>query len=224
MYLARLGAPADEALQHATSSPSSAGDVPRMTAVRGPMHSLLHLPGTTHLLALHHGLLKGRRNLLRTIDLEAKVEMGQAHELLEAYDIVAAAWHPARGGEVIAGSVHSGVCTSCRERQFIGSPPMYSLCHHKSNAQAAAICVFDVRAATAMCARYSMHHRSLYPHIVMTRGHYVLTSHAGTPLAAWDLRGAVRECLLQRWLLAWRVQIHERPPVGGAAPGALPGG
>ena len=35
---------------------------------------------------------------------------------------------------------------------------------------------------------YSTHHRSLYPRIVSTRETYLLTSHAGSPLCAWDLR------------------------------------
>ena len=35
---------------------------------------------------------------------------------------------------------------------------------------------------------YSTHHRSMYPHIVSTRETYLFTSHAGSPLCAWDLR------------------------------------
>ena len=29
---------------------------------------------------------------------------------------------------------------------------------------------------------------SLYPSLKVVRGHYVMTSHAGTPLAVWDAR------------------------------------
>ena len=35
---------------------------------------------------------------------------------------------------------------------------------------------------------YSAHHRSLHPHIISTRETYLLTSHAESPLCAWDLR------------------------------------
>ncbi len=47
-------------------------------------------------------------------------------------------------------------------------------------------------------ARYSAHHRSLYPHLESVRGHYLLTSHAGTPLACWD----------RRWVWAEETEGH----------------
>lgn len=54
-------------------------------------------------------------------------------------------------------------------------------------------------------ARYSAHHRSLYPHLESVRGHYLLTSHAGTPLACWD----------RRWV--WAEGDRGTPPCQGGA-------
>ena len=42
----------------------------------------------------------------------------------------------------------------------------------------------------AQVQNHSMYHCSLYPRIVSTREVYVLTSHADSPLCAWDLRWA----------------------------------
>ena len=39
-----------------------------------------------------------------------------------------------------------------------------------------------------MVARYATHHRSLYPHLELVRDHFLLTSHAGVPVAVWDRR------------------------------------
>lgn len=74
------------------------------------------------------------------------------------------------------------MCSSCTNS---GLP---SLCCHRSNAKAAALCVFDTRAGLAMVQRYSIHHRSLYPIMTCARGHYLFTSHVGAPLAVWDKR------------------------------------
>lgn len=63
-----------------------------------------------------------------------------------------------------------------------------ALCFHKPPASAAALCMFDCRAPGCMVARYATHHRSLYPHLEPLRGHFLLTSHAGTPAAVWDTR------------------------------------
>ena len=52
----------------------------------------------------------------------------------------------------------------------------------------AAICVFDLRAGTHMVQRDSIHHRSLHPVMQIVREHYLLTSHAGSPMCAWDRR------------------------------------
>lgn len=41
-----------------------------------------------------------------------------------------------------------------------------------------------------MVARYATHHRSLYPHLELVREHFLLTSHAGVPVAVWDRRWA----------------------------------
>ena len=40
----------------------------------------------------------------------------------------------------------------------------------------------------AQVQHHSTHHHSLFPCIVSTRGTYVLTSHVGIKLCAWDLR------------------------------------
>jgi len=74
------------------------------------------------------------------------------------------------------------VCSSCTNS---GMP---SLCCHRSNAKAAALCVFDTRAGLDMVQRYSIHHRSLYPIMTCARGHFLFTSHVGAPLAVWDKR------------------------------------
>lgn len=63
-----------------------------------------------------------------------------------------------------------------------------ALCFHKAPAAAAGLCFFDCRATQAMVARFSTAHRSLYPHIEAVRQHFLLTSHAGTPVAVWDCR------------------------------------
>ena len=63
-----------------------------------------------------------------------------------------------------------------------------SLCWHKNAVSTAALCMFDCRAAQAMVARYSTHHCSLHPHLEGVREHFLLTSHAGTPVAVWDRR------------------------------------
>ncbi|DBA70062.1 TPA: hypothetical protein ACH3X2_012309 [Trebouxia sp. C0005] len=86
------------------------------------------------------------------------------------------------GNEVVAGAANTEVCSSCTNS---GLP---SLCCHRSNAKAAALCVFDTRAGLAMVQRYSIHHRSLYPIMTCARGHYLFTSHVGAPLAVWDKR------------------------------------
>ena len=65
---------------------------------------------------------------------------------------------------------------------------MPSLCHHKSPAHCAALCVFDLRAGLHMVQRFSLPHRSLYPRLRLARGHYVFASHAGQPLSCWDKR------------------------------------
>lgn len=36
--------------------------------------------------------------------------------------------------------------------------------------------------------RFSTLHRSIYPHLQLARQHFLLTSHAGTPVAVWDRR------------------------------------
>lgn len=64
-------------------------------------------------------------------------------------------------------------------------------CFHKSQASAAALCFFDSRAERGMVARYATHHRSLYPHLELVREHFLLTSHAGVPVAVWDRRCVV---------------------------------
>ena len=64
-----------------------------------------------------------------------------------------------------------------------------ALCWHKSSVASAALCMFDCRApGGGMVARYAAHHRSLYPHLEIVREHFLLTSHAGTPVAVWDRR------------------------------------
>ena len=65
---------------------------------------------------------------------------------------------------------------------------MPSLCCHRSNAKAAALCVFDTRAGLDMVQRYSIHHRSLYPIMTCARGSFLFTSHVGAPLTVWDKR------------------------------------
>ena len=78
--------------------------------------------------------------------------------------------------------MHADVCSSCINS---GMP---SLCCHRSNAKAAALCVFDTRAGLDMVQRYSIHHRSLYPIMTCARGNYLFTSHVGAPLTVWDKR------------------------------------
>ena len=46
----------------------------------------------------------------------------------------------------------------------------------------------------AQVQHHSTHHLSLFPRIVSTRGTYVLTSHVGKKLCAWDLRWVLSQC------------------------------
>ena len=46
----------------------------------------------------------------------------------------------------------------------------------------------DTRIPAGLAARYSLHHRSLYPRLAATRNHWIFTSHADKPLCVWDLR------------------------------------
>jgi hypothetical protein len=87
-----------------------------------------------------------------------------------------------------------------------------ALCFHKGAAAAAALCVFDMRAAAPLVSRYATHHRSLAPHLESVREHFLLTSHAGTPLAVWDRRQGRRRPLLPP------------PPRPAVAPASRPGG
>lgn len=80
-----------------------------------------------------------------------------------------------------------------------------------------------------MVARYSTHHRSLHPHLELTRGHFCLTSHAGVPLAVWDRRqmnGPVYEApplpreldprlAASGWLPLEHPELHEQPTSQG---------
>ena len=73
-------------------------------------------------------------------------------------------------------------CNSCRG----GLHP--SLCAHKAKHNGATICMFDMRSGLDNVMRYSTHHRSLYPAMACARGHFLFTSHVGTPLTVWDKR------------------------------------
>lgn len=74
-----------------------------------------------------------------------------------------------------------------------------ALCFHKAPAASAALCFFDIRAQRGMVARYATHHRSLYPHLELVREHFLLTSHAGVPVAVWDRRWVSMRCIGRAW-------------------------
>ena len=63
-----------------------------------------------------------------------------------------------------------------------------SLCFHKARISSAALCTFDARAPAGMMQRFSTGHRSIYPRLQLVRQHFMVTSHAGTPVALWDRR------------------------------------
>ncbi|KIY94296.1 hypothetical protein MNEG_13666 [Monoraphidium neglectum] len=84
---------------------------------------------------------------------------------------------------LVAAGFHGSFCPPC----FASGLP--SLCSHKPPVWSASLCVLDVRCpGSGVTARYSAMHRSIFPAIRASRGHYIFTSHGSTPMAAWDLR------------------------------------
>ncbi|KAL4856340.1 hypothetical protein ACK3TF_003150 [Chlorella vulgaris] len=145
-------------------------------------------------LAVQDGTAQQGHSALSVIDVPTWQHVSPSMaDVLDGYELAAVV--PAgnagnAGNELVAGSVklsdHQATsgwpCTRC-------SLGMHgSLCFHKSPASSAALCMFDLRAQQPMVARYSTHHRSLYPHLELVRDHFLLTSHAGLPVAVWDRR------------------------------------
>lgn len=171
--------------------PSAVLDFPGSSCL---VSHLQYLPAQRRCVVLHDALALLRpvpqRGGLRVVDAASWREVGRPlRDVLDGYELAAVAAVGDGGAEFVAGSVKlsddqaSGwACQRC--------PPAApaALCFHKSPAAAAALCVLDCRAPAGMVARYSAHHRSLYPHLEAVRGHYLLTSHAGTPVACWDRR------------------------------------
>ncbi|KAG7670434.1 hypothetical protein KSW81_002997 [Nannochloris sp. 'desiccata'] len=96
------------------------------------------------------------------------------------------------GNQLIAGTVKlsqdrwiNGACPRCN----LTLPA--SLCWHQHRSSNAALAFFDLRAGESpgrMVNRHPLPHRSLYPRLQLVRDHYLLASHAGTPLVIWDRR------------------------------------
>ncbi|PRW39330.1 hypothetical protein C2E21_7136 [Chlorella sorokiniana] len=129
---------------------------------------------------------------LSVLDAATWAEAGPPmRDVLDGYELAAAVPASSQGGscEFIAGSVKLSDDQAsgwpCR-RCYAAAPA--ATCFHKSQASAAALCFLDSRAQRGMVARYATHHRSLYPHLELVREHFLLTSHAGVPVAAWDRR------------------------------------
>ncbi|KAL4440486.1 hypothetical protein ABPG75_003487 [Micractinium tetrahymenae] len=176
---------------HAALRPAAVLDFPGGSCL---VSHLEYLPAQRRCAVLHDALALLRpvpqRSGLSVVDAASWKELGRPlRDVLDGYELAAAAAVGDSGAEFVAGSVKlsddqaSGwACQRC--------PPAApaALCFHKSHAASAALCTFDCRAAQGMVARHSAHHRSLYPHLEAVRGHYLLTSHAGTPVACWDRR------------------------------------
>ncbi|DBB07120.1 TPA: hypothetical protein ACH3X1_011694 [Trebouxia sp. C0004] len=126
----------------------------------------------------------GGRSSLQKFDAITGQCIASAHEFMEKWGLTCFCItdQDGAGSEVVAGAANTEVCNSCTNS---GMP---SLCCHRSNAKAAALCVFDTRAGLEMVQRYSIHHRSLYPIMTCARGNFLFTSHVGAPLAVWDKR------------------------------------
>lgn len=148
-------------------------------------------PGEKRLLALHDSLAhlapQSARACFSLVNASTLQLLATGTELLDGYELAAVA--AADAHEVLAGSVKlsddqlSGwPCSRCHAGAHA------SLCFHQGRSSGAALCVFDPRAGHAMVQRFGLGHRSLYPHLLPLRGHYLATSHAGTPVALWDRR------------------------------------
>ncbi|PSC71937.1 F-box only 3 isoform X2 [Micractinium conductrix] len=204
--------------------------------------SLQYLPATGHLAVLHDPLAllrpsAAQRSSLSLVDARTwRLAAPPLRDLLDGYELAAAAAVGDNGAEFVAGSVKESddqasgwACRRC----YAAAPA--ALCFHKSPAAAACLCVFDARCSQAQVGRYSTGHRSLYPHLVIVRGHYLLSSHAGTPALHLS---ATSDLLLGRadngmcWLfdlserLGWADGSHGGSwlPAAGAAAAARRGG
>ncbi|KAK9801856.1 hypothetical protein WJX73_002109 [Symbiochloris irregularis] len=124
------------------------------------------------------------RSKLHIWDCATQKHVFEAHEFFDGYDFVCGPLKIRDAShQLVCGAAYSGECGAS-----FTCFSMPSLCRHKSRAHSAALCMFDARAGANPVQRFALHHRTLYPKLDLAKEHYILTSHFGTPLCAWDKR------------------------------------
>ncbi|KAL3160385.1 hypothetical protein ABBQ32_010710 [Trebouxia sp. C0010 RCD-2024] len=151
---------------------------------RNMVEDMQYCPSQDALYALQARRGHNDRTYLQKWDADSGRLVAEAHEFVEHWDLACfcVADQDCGGHEVVAGAVWEP-CGRCEEYRLHPS-----LCAHKPTLKGATICMFDTRAGVEMVQRYSIHHRSLYPAMACARGHFLFTSHVGSPLTVWDNR------------------------------------
>ncbi|GAB4814118.1 hypothetical protein N2152v2_001164 [Parachlorella kessleri] len=165
-------------------------------AGRVPVTELHYLAAAGRLASLHSGMLTGAHVFLQEAgslmlwDLDTQHCLLQAQDVLDGFRLVASVPVDEGGNELLAASYKLSDSQMLRGQcQLCPLETPTSLCFHKARISSAALCAFDARApAGGMVQRFSTGHRSIYPRLQLVRQHFLVTSHAGTPVALWDRR------------------------------------
>ncbi|GBF91472.1 hypothetical protein Rsub_04212 [Raphidocelis subcapitata] len=176
--------PTGGALRLVSSLRGAGGDRPQplsqITALGPPGGVVAGLYGSVH------EFTPGQFSTIRIWDVGAGREVSSplTKELGEGSNCAVAMCAPDCGGSprLVVAAFDGGSCQRC---QFNECP---TLCFHKQRVRSATLLEVDPRAPGGVVARYSAMHRGIQRHLATARGHYLFTSHAGAPLAAWDLR------------------------------------